>query len=673
MADAVEHALMANAIRVLAMDAVQQANSGHPGLPMGAADIATVLFTKHLKFDAADPHWPDRDRFVLSAGHGSMLLYSLLHLLGYEGMTVDELKRFRQLGSKTAGHPEYGHVAGIETTTGPLGQGFANAVGMAIAERLMNARFGDALVDHRTYVLASDGDLMEGISHEALALAGHLKLNRLIVIFDDNQVTIDGPISLADSTDQVKRFEASGWWAMRIDGHDPQAIDRALAEARNSDRPVLIAARTVIGKGAPKKAGTAASHGSPLGAEEIAGARLAFSWTLEPFILPDEAVGAWRLAGRRSRSERQEWERRLTASGKEIRAEFNRRIAGEIAPGLDQAVDTLKRGYAEKPVIVATRKASELALEAINAVLPETIGGSADLTPSNNTKTKALEDVAAGKFGGRYIRYGIREHGMAAAMNGIALHGGLIPYGGTFLIFSDYCRPAIRLSAIMGQRVIYVMTHDSIGLGEDGPTHQPVEHLAALRAMPNLYVYRPADAVETVECWQLALHDRTHPSLIALTRQNVAQVRQGYVAENLCARGAYEAAAADGKAEVSLFATGSEIGIAIEAKKLLDARGLAARVVSIPCFERFAEQDAVYRSATIGSAPLRVGIEAAVRQGWDAIIGVDGIFVGMHSFGASAPYEDLYRHFGITAEAVVGAVMENLGQAPIRARRGSRS
>jgi transketolase len=675
MADAVKHALMANAIRVLSMDAVQAANSGHPGLPMGAADVATVLFTKHLKFDAADPKWPDRDRFVLSAGHGSMLLYSLLFLLGYEDMTLEELRRFRQLGSRAAGHPEHGHAAGIETTTGPLGQGLANSVGMAIAERLMNARFGDDIVDHYTYVLASDGDLMEGISQEAIALAGHLKLNKLIVIWDDNRVTIDGSIELSDSTDQAKRFEASGWRAMRIDGHDPEAIDRALSEARQSNRPTLIAARTTIGWGAPKKAGTAASHGAPLGAEEIAGARTAYAWTHEPFDLPDELVEAWRKAGRRSGGVHEAWEERLQAADAEKRAEFTRRIAGEVTPALDEAIAKLKRDYAEKPPTIATRKASELALDAVNAVLPETIGGSADLTPSNNTKSKGQDDVAPEKFGGRYIRYGIREHGMAAAMNGMALHGGIIPYGGTFLIFSDYCRPAIRLAAIMGQRVVFVMTHDSIGLGEDGPTHQPVEHLAALRAIPNLNVYRPADATETAECWQLALHDRNRPSLIALTRQNLAPVRLAYVEENSCAPGAYEVAAAEGEPAVSLFASGSEVGIAIEARKLLAAKGVPGRVVSVPCFERFAEQDAAYRAATLGTAPLRVGIEAAIRQGWDPIIGTDGIFVGMNSFGASGPAEELYRHFGITAEAVVAQVEERLGtgmperQANLR-RRG---
>ncbi len=660
MTNAVDHNLMANSIRALAMDAVEKAKSGHPGMPMGMADVATVLFTKHLKFDPADPHWPDRDRFVLSAGHGSMLLYSLLYLTGYEDMTLDELKHFRQLGSKTAGHPEYGHASGIETTTGPLGQGLATAVGMALAERLMNATFGDALVDHRTFVICSDGDLMEGISHEAISLAGNLKLSKLIVLFDDNSITIDGPKSLSDSTDQVKRFEAAGWNASHVDGHDPKAVDKAIEAAKKSDRPVLIAAKTTIGFGAPKKAGTASAHGSPLGAEEIAGARKALNWPYDPFVVPDEIVDAWRSAGRRSQAVRADWEKRLGAADTETQSEFKRRLSGKIGSALDKAIETLKRGYADKPATVATRKASELALDAINAVLPETIGGSADLTPSNNTKSKGLVEVAPGKFAGRYIHYGIREHAMAAAMNGMALHGGLIPYSGTFLIFSDYCRPAIRLSALMRQRVIYVMTHDSIGLGEDGPTHQPVEQLAALRAIPGLCVYRPADAVETAECWQLAIHDRERPSLIALTRQNLAQVRDAYEAENFCARGAYELLAAKGEAKVSLFATGSEIGIAVAAKALLEEQGIGARVVSIPSFERFFEQDAPYRASILGSAPLRVGIEAAVREGWDAVIGADGIFVGMTGFGASAPYEELYRHFGITAEAVRDKVIDRL-------------
>jgi len=661
MSDALTHAAMANAIRALSMDAVQAANSGHPGLPMGAADIAAVLFGKHLKFDPADPHWPDRDRFVLSAGHGSMLLYSALHLLGYKDMSIEELKNFRQLGSRTAGHPEYGHAAGIETTTGPLGQGLATAVGMALAERILNARFGDAIVDHRTYVLASDGDLMEGISQEAIAFAGHLRLNRLIVLFDDNGITIDGDIKLSDSTDQVKRFEASGWRAVRIDGHDPIAIDRALSEARDSDRPTLIAARTKIGYGAPKKAGTSAAHGSPLGSEEIAGARINLDWPHEAFVLPEATTKAWKEAGARSQSARADWRKRLDGLDAERRRDFDRRMADALPAELDKAIEALKRELAEKPVTVATRKASEMALDAINAVVPETIGGSADLTPSNNTKSKGLEPIRPGEFGGRFIHYGIREHGMAAAMNGMALHGGLIPYSGTFLIFSDYCRPAIRLSALMRQRVIYVMTHDSIGLGEDGPTPQPVEHLAALRAIPHLVVYRPADAVETAECWTLALNDKDRPSLIALTRQNVEQVRKGYDAENRSARGAYELLPATGEAKVSLFATGSEVGIAVDARARLEAEGIGARVVSVPSFELFAAQDEAYRTKTLGTAPVRVGIEAAVRQGWDALIGADGTFVGMRGFGASGPYEALYKEFGITADVVVARVRERLG------------
>ena len=663
MTDAEKHALMATAIRALAMDAVQAANSGHPGLPMGVADIATVLFSRHLKFDPMDPDWPDRDRFVLSAGHGSMLLYSLLHLLGYEEMTLDELRNFRQLGSRTAGHPEYGHAAGIETTTGPLGQGLANAVGMAIAERLLNARFGDGIVDHHTFVIASDGDLMEGISQEAIALAGHLRLNKLIVIFDDNGITIDGALSLSDSTDQIARFEASGWRAVRIDGHAPAEIDAALAEARRSDHPTLIAARTIIGYGAPTKAGKASSHGSPLGMEEIVGTRTALKWAHEPFFIPEDVLDLWRIAGLRWRHTRKEWQGRLGRLEAQDRGEFDRRMSGEVPASLDRAIETLKRELARDPVTVATRKASEIALDRINPALPDAIGGSADLTGSNNTRSKGMAPVTPGDFSGRFIHYGIREHGMAAAMNGIALHGGFVPYSGTFLIFSDYCRPAIRLSALMRLRVIYVLTHDSIGLGEDGPTHQPVEHLASLRAMPNLAVYRPADAAETAECWQLALHDEDRPSVLALTRQNLAPVRLEFVEENRCARGAYELAPADGDAVVSIFATGSEVGIALEGKRRLDESGYPARVVSVPCFERFAEQSPAYRRETIGAAAVNVGVEAAVRQGWDAIIGSDGIFVGMTGFGASGPYEELYRHFGITAEAVAQQATERLSQA----------
>ncbi len=653
---------MANAIRALAMDAVEQAKSGHPGLPMGAADIATVLFTRFLKFDAADPAWPDRDRFVLSAGHGSMLLYALLHLLGYEKMTVAEIKRFRQLGALTAGHPEHNLAAGIETTTGPLGQGLANAVGMAIAERHLAALFGDDIVDHATYVLASDGDLMEGISQEAIALAGHLKLNKLIVLFDDNGISIDGPVALADSVDQVRRFQAAGWAATRVDGHDPEAIAAALEAAKASERPSLIACRTTIGFGAPTKAGTEKTHGAPLGAEEIAAARQKLGWSAPAFEIPSAVRDRWRAAGARGRPLRLAWQDRLAALDAPRRAAFERRITGALpAEKVAAAVEATKRKLAEAPQDIATRAASETALEALTAAVPEMIGGSADLTASNNTRTKGMKTLSAADYAGRFIHYGVREHGMAAAMNGMALHGGVIPYGGTFLAFSDYSRPAIRLAALMGQRVIHVMTHDSIGLGEDGPTHQPVEHLAALRAIPNLKVFRPCDAVETVECWQLALETATGPSVLALTRQSVPQLRRDFVAGNRCARGAYELiGAAGGAAAVSLFASGSEVAIAVAAHKLLAARAVAARVVSVPCFELFLAAPAAERAAVVGDAAIKIAVEAGVRQGWDAIIGSDGTFVGMAGFGASAPYKDLYRHFAITAERVAEAALARL-------------
>lgn len=646
-------ARMANAIRALSMDAVEAAKSGHPGLPMGAADIATVLFTEFVDFDPKMPDWPDRDRFVLSAGHGSMLIYSVLHLLGVEGMPIDEIRNFRQFGSKTPGHPEFGHTPGIETTTGPLGQGIATAVGMALAERLMAARFGDDLVNHYTYVLASDGDLMEGISHEAIALAGHLRLNKLIVLFDDNSISIDGSTDLSDSTDQIQRFEAAGWRANRIDGHDRAAISRAVSEARDSDRPTLIACRTTIGHGAPNKAGTAAAHGAPLGAQEIAGARDALDWPHEPFEIPSDVYDAWRIAGLKRGHQRRDWEARLEDADMDTRAAFERTMRGDLPSSLDEAIVALKAGLSAEQPEMATRKASQIALETINPIVTETIGGSADLTGSNNTKTPDLGVVTADDFSGRFIHYGVREHGMAAAMNGMAMHGGLIPYSGTFLVFSDYCRPAIRLAALMGQRVIHVMTHDSIGLGEDGPTHQPVEHLASLRAMPNLLVLRPADAVETAECWQLALENTEGPSILVLTRQNLPTVRTEHDAANLSARGAYEMVAAD-DAQVSLFATGSEVAIAVDAAAELARDGIATRVVSMPSFELFGRQSESYRETMIGAAPVKIAVEAAVRFGWDQIIGPDGIFVGMTGFGASAPYQTLYREFGITAEAVAG-------------------
>ncbi|HEY4862771.1 MAG TPA: transketolase [Xanthobacteraceae bacterium] len=650
---------MANAIRALSMDAVEAAKSGHPGLPMGAADVATVLYTKFLKFDPADPSWPDRDRFVLSAGHGSMLLYSLLYLCGYPAMTIAEIKRFRQLDSKTPGHPENFVTQGVETTTGPLGQGLANAVGMALAERILAEEFGD-VVDHFTYVLASDGDLMEGISQEAIALAGHLKLSKLIVFFDDNGITIDGKLSLADSTDQVARFKASNWNASRIDGHDPAAIEQAIEAARKSDRPTMIACRTTIGFGAPHKAGTADAHGSPLGAEEIKGAREKLGWNYPPFEIPADILGEWRQAGARGADTRKKWKERLNALHADRRAEFLRRVAGKLPAALAGAVRQVKENASAKPQEIATRKASELTLESLVAAVPEMIGGSADLTGSNNTKTKAMAVIGPGQFKGRFVHWGIREHGMAAAMNGLSLHGGVIPYSGTFLVFSDYCRPSLRLAALMEQRVIHVMTHDSIGLGEDGPTHQPVEHLAALRAIPNLHLFRPADLTETAECWQLALEYTGGPSVLALTRQNLPALRTAFEEANKCARGAYELAPAKGKAQVSLFASGSEVSLCVAAKNELEKQGIAARVVSVPCLDLFLAEDASYRAAIVGDAPIKIAVEAAIRLGWDAVIGT-GTFIGMNGFGASAPYKDLYRHFGITTEAIVAAAFAALG------------
>ena len=642
---------MANAIRALSMDAVEAAKSGHPGMPMGMADVATVLFTRFLAYDPADPAWPDRDRFVLSAGHGSMLLYSLLHLTGYADMTMGELQRFRQLGSRTAGHPEYGHAAGIETTTGPLGQGLATAVGMAIAERHLNAAFGDALVDHYTYVVAGDGCLMEGISHEAISMAGHLKLGRLIVLFDDNNISIDGGTALSVSDDQQARFRASGWDVQAVDGHDPEAVAAAIERARATGTPSLIACRTQIAYGAPTKAGTSGAHGSPLGAAEIAGAREKLGWTAAPFEVPDDILAAWRAAGRQAATRAVDWRRRHAAAAD--RAEFDRRMAGELPATLPAVLAEYKNSLVASPPKVATRQASGSTLDVLAKAMPELVGGSADLTPSNNTKAKGQAVLEAGRYGGTYIHYGVREFGMAAAMNGLALHGGVVPYGGTFLVFTDYARPAIRLSALMGVRVVYVMTHDSIGLGEDGPTHQPVEHLAALRCIPNLLVFRPADAVETAESWELALAARSAPSVIALTRQGVPALRRD-ATENRTARGAYVLAEADGPRAVTLLATGSEVGLAMEARALLAQDGIGAAVVSMPCWELFEGQDAAYRAAVLGTGP-RVAVEAAVRFGWDRWLGDRGAFVGMPGFGASAPAGELYRHFGITAQGVADA------------------
>jgi transketolase len=645
---------MANAIRALAMDAVEQAKSGHPGMPMGMADVATVLFTQFLRFDPRVPDWPDRDRFVLSAGHGSMLLYALLHLTGYADMTLEELQRFRQLGSRTAGHPERGHAAGIETTTGPLGQGIGNSVGMALAERMLAAEFGDEIVDHHTYVIASDGDLMEGVSHEAASLAGHLGLAKLIVFYDDNSISIDGPTALAFSDDPLLRFRGYGWAAERIDGHDHTAVAEAIRRAQSSDRPNLIACRTTIAFGAPTKAGTAAAHGSPLGAAEIAGARERLGWSEPPFVIPEDIRAEWRAAGARGEPVRRTWDARLDAVAGDRRAEFLRRQRGELPPGLDQAIAKVCHDFRQANAKIATRQASGTVLDALTRVVPQLVGGSADLTPSNNTKAKDQKDVRRGDYSGRYIRYGVREHGMAAAMNGIAVHGGLIPYSGTFLTFSDYARPSIRLAAFMGVRVIYVMTHDSIGLGEDGPTHQPVEHLAALRAMPGLYVYRPADPVETAECWALALQRRDGPSLLALTRQSLPLLRRDPDVENRSARGAYVLAEAGGERQVTLLATGSEVSVAMAARETLAQDGIRAAVVSMPCWEIFDKTPKEYRDAVLGSAP-RVGVEAAVRFGWDRWLGARGAFIGMDGFGASAPGEALFPHFGITPERVAQA------------------
>ena len=646
---------MANAIRALSMDAVEKAKSGHPGMPMGMADVATVLFSKFLKFDASAPGWADRDRFVLSAGHGSMLIYSLAYLLGYEGMTLDEIKNFRQLGSKTAGHPEYGHAPAVETTTGPLGQGLGNAVGMAMAEAHLNARFGDDLVDHFTYVIAGDGCLMEGVSQEAISLAGHLKLRKLIVLWDDNEISIDGPVSLSDSTDQLMRFEASGWDTIRVDGHDMDAIADAIEQAQVSKKPTLIACRTTIGFGAPTKAGKAASHGAPLGEDEIAGARKALDWPHGPFEIPDDVLENWRAAGRWGTHVREDWNGRMAAS--KHKGAFATAMAGAYEKDLAAAIRDYKKQLAEEPPKVATRKASEMALNVVNEVIAETIGGSADLTGSNNTKTKGLDTFSAENYAGRYVYYGIREHGMAAAMNGMALHGGVLPYSGTFMAFTDYCRPSIRLAALMGVRAIHVMTHDSIGLGEDGPTHQPVEHLAALRAIPNLNVFRPCDAVETAECWELAIGQKTTPSILSLTRQGLEPARTKFEDDNLCAKGAYVIADVPDP-DVVLIASGSEVEIALKAQSALSCdHKLKARVVSAPCFELFAQQPEKYRKSILGKAP-RIGIEAAVQQGWDLFLRRRDSFVGMTGFGASAPAKDLYEHFGITSEAVVKAAKE---------------
>ncbi|MGF1455668.1 MAG: transketolase [Alphaproteobacteria bacterium] len=656
----VSHQAMANAIRFLSMDAVEKATCGHPGMPMGMADVATVLFTRFTRLDPADPAWPNRDRVVLSAGHGSMLLYSVFHLLGFDAYSMDQIRDFRQMGSRTPGHPEHDAGPGIETTTGPLGQGFATAVGMAIAERMLAGRFGGDLVDYYTYVLASDGDLMEGISHEAASIAGHHKLSKLIVLFDDNQISIDGPTSLAESVDTLQRFEACGWAAERIDGHDPDAVAAALDRARSADRPSLIACRTRIGFGAPTKEGKASSHGAALGTDEIAGARKALDWPHEPFVVPEDILGAWREAGRQHGEARAAWERAHAALAPDLKADYDRRLARAMPEGLDADLDALKAGFADAGKAVATRKASGQTLEVLNRHLPELVGGSADLTGSNNTRVPEHEVFSPEKPAGRFVHWGVREHAMTAAMNGMALSGVLRPFSGTFLVFSDFCRPSIRLAALMKLPVVHVFTHDSIGVGEDGPTHQPVEHLAALRAMPNLHVFRPADAIETVECWQAALTLTDRPSILALTRQNVPLLREAQAGgANRCLRGGYELLPApggkDGPDVVTLIGTGSELQLAVDARSKLKTLGIDARVVSLPCWELFDAQDPDYKRQVLGQGRVRIGVEAGLRFGWDQYLGRDGVFVGMTGFGASAPAPVLYEHFNITVDALVKA------------------
>jgi len=653
------HEEMANAIRVLSMDAVQAAKSGHPGMPMGTADIATVLYSQFLKFDPAQPEWPDRDRFILSAGHGSMLLYSLLYLNGYEDITLDQIKNFRQFGARTCGHPEFGEAGGIETTTGPLGQGIANAVGMALAERLLNARFGDDIVDHHTYTIVGDGCLMEGISHEAISMAGNLGLEKLIVLFDDNHICIDGPTELTVTDDQPARFAACGWHVQSVDGHNAQEIANAIAKAKEENgKPSFIACRTEIAKFAPTKEGKNSSHGAPLGADEISGTRKNMNWdTEEPFVIPDNILEAWRVIGGRGAIDAAQWKERFEALPADKKAEFERLQRGELPSGVNEAVQDLKKQFASADPI-ATRASSGKVLESLTKIIPELVGGSADLTGSNLTKTTATTPVQKNEFDGRYIYYGVREHAMCAAMNGMTLHKGIIPYGGTFFVFTDYCRPSIRLAALMKQRAIYVMTHDSIGLGEDGPTHQPVEHLSSLRGMPNLDVFRPADAVEVAECWQLALENSDGPSMLVLSRQGLPTVRTEYEKENLSSRGGYVLKdSSNGEATVVVIATGSEVELALNAQTKLEAEGVAVKVVSMPCTSLFDAQSDEYKDYVLGGDEvLKVAVEAGSKFGWERYIGRNGIFVGMDGFGASAPAGELFKHFGITSEDVVEKV-----------------
>jgi transketolase len=653
---------MADCIRVLAMDAVQNSKSGHPGMPMGMADIATVLFSEFLRFDAVDPHWPDRDRFLISNGHGSMLLYALLYLTGYADITIDEIKRFRQVGSKTAGHPEYRHAGGIETTTGPLGQGIANSVGMALAERIVNATFGDALVDHYTYVFLGDGCLMEGISHEAISLAGHLKLGKLMAFFDNNSVTIDGSTSLAVSDDQTMRFRAAHWHVQEIDGHDTDAIRAAIVAAqRVTDKPSMISCRTVIGFGLPTRAGTSKAHSDEPGEEEVAGARKLLGWTAPPFEIPEPLLSAWRKIGAKGRDVRMAWADRLGAAPEALRREFERRTRGDLPEGWRAAIAAARDELLAEEKDIATRRASGTVLNHLFAAIPELLGGSADLTPSNNTKAANQVEIKPGAYAGSYVHYGVREHGMAAAMNGIALHGGLIPYGGTFMTFSDYCRPSIRLAAMMQIRTIFVMTHDSIGLGEDGPTHQPIEHMAALRAIPHLAVFRPGDPIETAECWEAILDAPRRAALIALSRQTMPLLRREPGSQNRSARGAYVLAEAEGgPRRLTLMSAGSELHLATAARTVLQQEGIPTAVVSMPCRLLFEEQDAAYKREVMGDVPARVAIEAAVDMSWDRYLGPQGRFVGMHDFGASGKGGDVFKWFDITVEAVVRAARETL-------------
>lgn len=659
------HWRKATCIRALTLDAVAAANSGHSGMPMGMADVATVLFEKHLKFDASTPRWPDRDRFILSAGHGSMLIYSLLHLTGYADVTLEQVQNFRQLGAITAGHPEFGHVSGVETTTGPLGQGIANAVGFAMAEENLRARWGAKVMDHYTYCIAGDGCLMEGISQEAIGLAGRHELSRLIVLWDNNDITIDGKVSLSDRTDQVARFKASGWDVFECDGHDPEAIDAAITAAKASPRPAMIACKTHIAIGHAAQ-DTSKGHGALTDAAQLQAAKEAYGWAYGPFEIPAELKAEWEAIGARGAAVREEWQARVAMLSNAKQADFARAFAGDMPKKLSATIKALKKQVSETAPKVATRKASEMALEVINPILGETIGGSADLTGSNNTKTGDMGVFDVENRKGRYVYYGIREHAMAAAMNGMALHGGVRPYGGTFFTFTDYARPSMRLSALMGISVQYVMTHDSIGVGEDGPTHQPVEHLAMMRATPNMLVFRPADAVETAEAWEVALTQKATPSTLALSRQNLPTVRTEHKTANLVEKGAYVLADATGKRQAILMATGSEVSIAMDARDILQAEGIGVRVVSMPCMELFAAQDAAYRKRVLPGGPVRVAVEAAVRQGWDQwLLGERGReakagFVGISSFGASAPAGELYAHFGITAEAVAAKVRDLL-------------